>query len=248
MKEIRTATFKGLPYQYVVHDVDSIKEQPGVERLAGVASHPEGASHATWGTFVDEAEVRDRHWHFEPGDVVLDIGPAFGSYTITAAIQGARVFAFEPCEFCRAILAGNLAVNPEAAKLVTVIPIGVHERAGWFEPNEGKMYDEPGGERLEVCGLDEMVGRIQGLLSVGPVQRMSIAMIKLDVEGAELGAIESGAGVLRIFEPRLLIEEHEFKEKGIGAKCEELLRSYGYAAPPLRVGHGAVNHAFYAAP
>jgi FkbM family methyltransferase len=239
MKEIRTATFKGLPYQYVVHDVDSIKDQPGVERLAGVASHPEGASHATWGTFVDEAEVRDRHWHFEPGDVVLDIGPAFGSYTITAAIQGARVFAFEPCEFCRAILAGNLAVNPEAAKLVTVIPIGVHERAGWFEPNEGKMYQEPGGERLRVNGLDALVEMVPD---------RPIAMIKLDVEGAELGAVESGIGALTFMRPRLLIEEHEFKDAGIGAKCEELLRSYGYAAPPLRVGHGAVNHAFYAAP
>lgn len=242
MKEIRTATFKGLPYQYVVHDVDSIKEQPGVDRLAGVASHPEGASHATWGTFVDEAEVRDRHWHFEPGEIVLDIGPAFGSYTITAAIQGARVFAFEPCEFCRAILAGNLAVNPEAAKRVTVIPVGVHERTGWFEPNEGKLYDEPGGERLEVWDLVRIaveVARING--------RAGVDAIKLDVEGAELGAIRGGIGILDVYKPRLLIEEHEFKEKGIGGACEALLRSIGYAAP-VRVNHGAVEHAWYAKP
>jgi FkbM family methyltransferase len=225
--------------------VESIKEQPGVERLAGVASHPEGASHATWGTFVDEAEVRDRHWHFEPGDVVLDIGPAFGSYTLTAALQGARVFAFEPCEFCRAILQGNLDANPELSKLVTVFPFGVHSQAGWFEPNEGKLYFEPGGERLQVERLDDLVDKTYQLAGTSEWRKGSpIAAIKLDVEGAELGALRSGPDVLRIFKPRLLIEEHEFKQKGIGAECEALLSAVGYG-PPVRVNHGAVEHAYF---
>ena len=238
MRETRTAQFKGIEYRYVFLDEEEVKGLPGVDRLAGVASHPEGASHATWGTFVDEAEVRDRHWHVLPGDVVLDIGPAFGSYTITAAIQGARVYAFEPCEFCRSILAINLAANPEAAKLVTVVAAGVHGNVGWFEPNEGKIYTEPGGERLLVKPLDSLAR-----VAVG-----RITAIKLDVEGAELGALQSGEETIREHRPRILVEEHEFKEKGIGAACEAVLRGYGYTTPPVRINHGAVEHSFYQHP
>lgn len=238
--EIRTATFAERQYRYVVHDVESIKRQPGVERLAGIASHPEGASHATWGTFVDEAEVRDRHWHFAPGDVVMDMGPAFGSYTLTAALQGARVYAFEPCEFCRAILQQNIDANPELADRIIVVPLGVHERRGWFEPNEGVLYDAGGGERLQVAPLDELAA-----FALADHERVSC--VKLDVEGAELGALRSGKLLLEMSRPRLLVEEHEFKQEGIGVECEKILQGLGYGQP-VRVSHGAVNHAFYESP
>lgn len=235
MKETRTATFAGREYRYVVHEPDDIRATPGVEHLNGIADHPEGAAHATWGTFVDEAEVRERHWHFKPGDVVLDIGPAFGSYTLAAALQGARVYAFEPCEFCRSILARNIAANPELAPRIHVVPAGVHERTGWFDPDAGTWHESKRAPHmLQVCSLDELAATFD-----------VIDAMKFDVEGAELGALLGGGATLRKHNARILIEEHEFKQAGIGAACEQRLREFGYLAPPVRVNHGAVNHAFY---
>lgn len=57
----------------------------------------DGPYDATWFSFVDESEVRDRWWSPGPGDCVLDVGAAFGSYTLTALAAGAStVFAWSP--------------------------------------------------------------------------------------------------------------------------------------------------------
>ena len=240
MKKLRASEFAGHVYRFWAYDVESILQVPGVEHLSGIAAHPEGAANGTWWTFQDEAEVRERHWHFQPGDVVFDIGPAFGSYTLTAAIQGARVYACEPSLFCRSILAENVAANESIAPNVTIIPLGVHENAGWYGPNDGpragEMHGVKGTDLLEVTDLATLIGAPERL-----------DMIKLDVEGAELGAIRGGKRILEIYKPRLLIEEHEFKQPGIGAACEEILRGLGYGVP-VRVNHGGVEHAFYEAP
>jgi FkbM family methyltransferase len=240
MTERRVATFKGAEYRYLVYTPDEICSVPGVGRLKGIADHPEGAAHATWGTFIDEAEVRERHWHLGPNDVVLDCGPAFGSYTLTAALQGARVYALEPSLFCRSILTANIAQNPDIAARIDVRPVGVHEKPRWFDPDNCLSYDEesdapPGTQLLYVTSIDAIVADAE----IGRVD-----MIKFDVEGAELAALKGAEKTIRTYRPRLLIEEHEFKAAGIGAECEALLKSWGYAAPE-RHNHGSVDHAHY---
>ena len=48
-------------------------------------------------TFDDETAVRLELWTVGPGDVVFDIGAAYGSYTLTALAMGAsRVYAWAP--------------------------------------------------------------------------------------------------------------------------------------------------------
>jgi FkbM family methyltransferase len=54
-------------------------------------------------------------------------------------------------------------------------------------------------------------------------------IIKIDVEGAELGVLEGGADTIRSNEPLLLIEEP-------GAPAIELLHSWGYEPFELRAG------------
>ncbi len=245
MKEIRRASFAGHEYKFIAHDVKSILAQPGASRIKGVATTPDQAAHSTWWSFEDESAVRDRHWHFEPGDVVLDIGPAFGSYTFTAAVQGAMVYAFEPCEFCRAVLAGNVAMNPGLADFIKIVPMGVHERSGWFEPEAGEFIatsqvsdkaDSDARDLLQVKSIDDMIAEL-GLERVD--------CIKLDVEGAEFGALSGGKKTLSRFRPKLLIEEHEFKFAGIGAQCQGLVDSLDLGYSCERHPYHSVAHCFY---
>lgn len=240
MRETRTSSFAGREFKFIAYDEEAVLAFPGAAETQGVASTPTQAAHSTWWSFQDENVVRERHWHPKPGDVVLDIGPAFGSYTLTAAVQGAQVYAVEPCLFCRSILKENIAANPGLASRIVVVPIGVHEKSGWFEPNTATYsLERQPGEMLEVKSVDDIVKSL-GL--------HHIDWIKLDVEGAELGAMRGGKGTLAFFKPRVLIEEHEFKVAGIGARCQEVIDSLGLGYRCERHNHGSVNHAFYALP
>ena len=242
MKEIRTAGFAGREYKFIAHDVPSILAQPGASRIKGLATTPDQAAHSSWWSFQDESVVRDRHWHFKPGDVVLDIGPAFGSYTFTAAVQGAKVYALEPCEFCRSVLTGNVAVNPDLAGLIQVVPVGVHERSGWFEPDAGEFIAERAEgdtrELLRVRSIDDIVGELR-------LERLDC--IKLDVEGAEYGALSGAKNTLRRFRPKILVEEHEFKFQGIGPRCQGLIDALDLGYSCERHPYHSVAHSFYEA-
>lgn len=247
-KELRTGLFAGREYKFFAHDVESILTQPGVSQIKSVATTPDQAANSTWWSFEDEAIVRERHWHFRPGDVVLDIGPAFGSYTFTAAVQGARVYAVEPSEFCRAVLTENVAANPELSPQIQVVPAGVHAQSGWFEPEAGEFItdeskrdavEKSGRELLEVRSVDDIVSGL-GL--------DRIDAIKLDVEGAEFGALLGARKTIARFRPRFLIEEHEFKFAGIGFRCQGLLDSFNLGYRCERHQHYSVAHGYYAIP
>src|SRR5271157_2433933 len=115
MKQVRTGSFAGKEFKFIAFDEESISLVPGFSGTCKDVSLTNHA-YATHWTFEDEKEVRERHWHFSPGDVVLDVGPAFGSYTLTAAIQGASVIAFEPSLFSISILTENIKQNPDLIK------------------------------------------------------------------------------------------------------------------------------------
>ena len=240
MKEIRTGNFAGRSFKFIAHDVASILAQPGAMNITGVATTPDQAAHSSWWSFEDERSVRERHWYFRPGEVVLDIGPAFGSYSLPAAAQGATVYALEPCEFCRSVLIENIALNPDLAARIHVIPVGVHERSGWFEPDAGEFVPEKkdGDKRqlLQVKSIDDIVSEL-GL--------ERIDCFKLDVEGAEYGAFLGARETLKRFKPRILVEEHEFKFAGIGPRCQGLIDALELGYTNERHPYHSVAHTFY---
>lgn len=53
---------------------------------------------ASWYEFSKEKDVRVKYWYpnIKKGDIVVDVGAAWGVYAITAASLGAIVHAFEP--------------------------------------------------------------------------------------------------------------------------------------------------------
>jgi FkbM family methyltransferase len=237
MKEIRSSQFQGHDYFFVAHDEASVLVQPGAHNVRGVASSPTQAATSTWYTFDDEASVRARHWIIQPGEVVLDVGPAFGSYTLTAAVQGAKVYALEPCEFCLAILRQNVEVNKVMADLITIVPEGVHERSGWYNPDTNTFSTVQGTDGfLRVRAIDDIVSDLK-------LQRVD--RIKLDVEGAEASALRGSVNTIRAFSPKILVEEHEFVTPGIGKQCEDFLLSLNLGYKTERTPYHGVAHCHY---
>lgn len=212
------------------------------------------AAHASWWSFDDEQEVRDRWWHPGAGHTVLDIGAAFGSYALPALAAGARVVCFSPADFDTELLELNLSLNPELKKRCLVLRDGLFSADGFFDPDHCKFeqrvtphmasvpHDLAKGERvagppwLRVRSLDAVLRDRPGI--------DHIRWMKIDVEGAELEVLKGARLTLEQDRPNILVENHEFQIKGIGAQVREYLAGFGYRCDGP-APHGSVSHSFY---
>lgn len=227
-------------------EVISVREKPvagaGVIRFAEVRGT--AADHASWWSFYDEQEVRDRHWHPQAGDVVLDVGAAFGSYALPALAMGARVYAFSPAEFDTKLLEKNLSLNPDLAPRCTVVREGLHIQDGYFDPDRSRFFPGPGPatEGLLHCrSLDSWAMEMDAKKEID-----NIDWIKLDVEGAEFDVLRGGERAIRACLPKILVECHNFHDKDMERKVRDFLvgLGVGYVCDGP-YPHGDVSHAFF---
>lgn len=156
-------------------------------------------THTAYNSFTDAVEMQiiDKVWHFRPGDVVIDVGAAFGTYTLPALSDGATVIAYEPNARLVQFLRANVALN------------------GWTERCSINAYglgdttkDLPYNERdLGTTGECTAMIKIRRLDEVFSGARLD--MIKVDVEGMELAFLEGARQTILRHMPRLLIEVHD---------------------------------------
>lgn len=132
------------------------------------------------------------------GDVVVDIGAQIGYYTlILAKLVGkdGRVFAFEPAPQNFALLRRNVAMNDyhnvvAVQKAISNTTGQVRLYLSTEDMGDHRIYDS--GDRrksieIEAIRLDDYFESYLG----------SISFIKMDIQGAELGAIQGMALLLQ---------------------------------------------------
>jgi FkbM family methyltransferase len=235
-------------------NIQKIHEKPGF-RFAGTQGLG-SIDHASWWTFDDEQSVRDRHWHMKPGDVVLDIGAAFGSYALPALAMGARVICFNPADFDTELLQINLDLNPELKRRCLVVREGIHEKDGWFDPDHSKFSVEKDGlgeKAQELYGTVGNGGHVSALIRVRSLDSFlaerpgidRIDWIKMDIEGAELGALKGAEKCLRTHRPKLLIECHNFHVPDMEQQIDRYLSSLGLGYVGVVHPYHSVSHAYY---
>ena len=200
------------------------------------------ADHASVWTFDDEQELRDRWWTCGPNDLVLDIGAAFGSYTLPALAQGAHVVAFNPSEFDYTLLDINLSLNPLLKKRCLHVKDGLYSADVWFNPDTSICSSSEQTEKpwLKCTTLDKFLNARPGIGDV--------TWLKLDVEGAELEVLKGGEKCLRMYRPKILCEMHEFQLRGIGDKVKDFILGLGlgYSCDGPHP-HCAVSHSYFEA-
>lgn len=162
-----------------------------------------------------------------PGQVIYDVGANAGFYTLLASRlcgPSGRVVAFEPLPRNVALLREHVRLN--RADNVTVLDVAVS--------------DEPGIARFNTS-LDSAQGRIAGdgdlevrATTLDAIVRDRIApppqLIKMDIEGGELSALQGAAEILRQHKPLILLATHGPE---VHRACIALLRAAGYSLTAL---------------
>jgi FkbM family methyltransferase len=143
----------------------------------------------------------------EEGDVVVDAGGCWGDTALYFAHKvGSRgkVYSFEFLPTNLKVYERNLELNPELASLIEVLQFPL------WSSHDVDLYISANGPGTFVGTTrraeGDMIVRtmtIDQLLERPDVDR--IDFIKMDIEGAELSALQGAEKVLRTFQPRLAI-------------------------------------------
>jgi FkbM family methyltransferase len=189
-----------------------------------------------------EPAVEDRFLEvLEPGDVVYDIGANIGWYSLLAARRvgpTGRVLAFEPGIANAAVIERNAATNRFAN--LSVVPAAVSDEDGWAtfldkgslmsrldkdddeeqaNRRAARKQDSRGKTTVPVLALDTWITQ---------TKQPPPTLVKIDVEGAEIGVLRGMTKTLRSAKPTLIIELH-----GTKLSVADLLDSADYEHKPI---------------
>jgi FkbM family methyltransferase len=177
---------------------------------------------------------------------VLDLGGNVGLYALYVAAANARVriFSFEPSSENLALFRQNLDRNPRQAGQINVFPMALGPYNGTAtlsldrSPAEYAIVD-----REEDARRTEQVRCVDLATALDMMQVDEFDLVKIDIEGAEAGLLESATDEqLRRFKA-VVLEWHYSMEE-----LEDLagrFRSAGFDAKPVLLeGHMRFLHAY----
>ncbi len=172
-----------------------------------------------------------------PGMTVLDVGGDIGYFTLLFSLRvgrTGRVLVFEPMSQVRSYLERNIALNHLQNTQVCSFALADRPGTAILESpfklsaiNLHKTVRAPEDVEVEMKVYDRWAVEA----SVGQVD-----LVKIDIEGAELAALQGMAGMICDYRPAVLVEIHPNRLARFGHQPEQLVEFFvekGYRAIPL---------------
>ncbi|MGA2881335.1 MAG: FkbM family methyltransferase [Bryobacteraceae bacterium] len=164
------------------------------------------------------------------GLVIYDVGAFHGILTLFFASRGARVIAYEPNEGNHARLIENISLNRLTNVRVRKLGVGAALGSGTlhFSP------DMVGGGTLRPNGIAAMSQSVEITTLDYDIAAASLPapdLIKIDIEGWELEALQGARATLQAHHPALFLEMHGETMRDKKSKAGAIiafLRSAGY--------------------
>jgi FkbM family methyltransferase len=188
--------------------------------------------------FQDEIKNKSQYWNdLAPGEVVMDIGAAFGAYTLPALSMGATVIAVEPSSHAGQFLAQAVEANGWSDRFTlcrTILWQDDLPMPDWYRQVGIQQYGLTAD--VPITTLDKLVD------GLAPSR---LDRIKCDTEGAERVIFANGTRALLRFRPSLLIETHNWTHlddfySGVGETVRNTLSDLGYKVETLPMVDGWV--------
>lgn len=180
----------------------------------------------------------------KPGDVVIDGGANMGAITVPMALmvgEEGHVHAFEPQEFIRYALCGNIALNNFYHVTVYDRPLGSTDDQILYcidkqlKNDDGEYFYD--GEEQHVGGIElTKEKRFDNdvplkTISIDSLNLQRLDFMKLDVEGAEVAALKGAAKTIEKHQPIMVLESMPWD----APKIVDYIRSIGYVHQAVRL-------------
>ncbi len=202
----------------------------------GLVINPSGANPG-YALGTSEPLVQDAFAeHLTKGGVVWDVGANVGFYTLIASrlVGDGKVVAFEPLPVNRDALRRNLALNGMANVEVSALAIGSQAGHARLEHRWSSGRADLQAKldvREEVIGakhadldaaeyIDVEMSTLDSQLERFPAP----SLLKMDIEGGEIGALEGASELLSMHRPTVICEFH-----GTNGPVTDLLEGHGYS-------------------
>lgn len=203
----------------------------------GVLWEVEYGSHDEIGPW-HEQELTPRVLSLLPeGGVFLDVGAHVGHYAIRAAARASAVYAVEPNPRTAERLRENVRLNGLAN--VHVLELAAWDGAGQFTLRKvHEQYERDGSNYLVPSPGGPVWGaRLDDAMNQYPLRPARLDLVKVDVEGADLHAIDGMRGLVAKHQPVLFIEDHS--EYGYYRQDDllALIASLGYGREKVTWGN-----------
>jgi FkbM family methyltransferase len=164
--------------------------------------------HDVYTSMVDHEEDIVEQFSPKTGDIVIDVGAAFGFYTIMASKrvgQQGKVVAIEPQPNILEMLNRNIKLN-ELTNIITLNYAVYSERSKVRLYSNYSIIQERAGQSLQSF-IEVSADTLDNLLRQVGIDEAN--WIKVDVEGAELEVLKGAAGILsRSSDISILVEVH----------------------------------------
>jgi FkbM family methyltransferase len=191
----------------------------------------------------DKSLLRNAADLIKPGAVVWDVGANQGVFALAAAGlagAGGYVYAFEPDTFLVSLLRRSARLNPALAP-VEVIPCAVSDAVGLARLRIAERARS--ANSLEGAEASSQMGGVRESQTVMTVSLdwclahgcKAPAVVKIDVEGAEVNVLRGARELLRTVRPAILIEVRTEN----AAEITAILRWAGYTLYDSEAAAGA---------
>jgi FkbM family methyltransferase len=157
----------------------------------------------------------------KPGDVVFDVGANAGYYTLLGTVLAGpegKVFAFEPLPRNAAIIRRHVEMNKLSN--VTVYEGAVSDRAGTARFDSGVIPEM--AHLSESGGIEVRTFKLDSLLAEGVPPP---AVMKIDVEGAEVDVLNGARQMIETHHPTMMVATHSVP---LFEQTKAFLESLGY--------------------
>ena len=195
---------------------------------------------------VDECYTGRWFYCPNPGDTVIDLGANIGTCCLhlNRLARGLRVHCYEPVPSTRERLLVNIREN-RLIETCTVYPEAVSDRAGTLEfflghgPAQNSLLAaaDTGKGRMTVATLDLNV-----VVARCPDE---IALVKMDIEGAEVEALSGAGAEVWPRVRRFAVEYHDAVRPGSKDATLRVLNNHGYDTTIVHVssdrGYGIIH-------
>jgi FkbM family methyltransferase len=166
--------------------------------------------------------------------IFIDAGAAEGHFAISTALlhKNAQVYAFEPSPRQRTLLQRNTRHNNVSSR-VFLEPYGLFNRKGILSFRTAGaasfLEDVSNGAPKFPCLEKVQVVRLDDWFKTRNIDHVDV--IKMDIEGAEIEALEGAREVLLKHQPICLIQAYHLRDnKRTLEPCANFLKSIGYQA------------------